>query len=435
MAKKKQITVQMRGAKPRKKQTKQQTQSQNIGFIGQALRSLGGLGGTALGGMIGAPSAGSAVGSSLGAAISRWLGAGDYTVGTNSIVKSSLKAASSIPMMHNTNQSVVIRHREYLGEIKSNTTYTVNGSYELNPGNSKTFPWLSGIATNFQEYSFKGLVFHYVPASGSAISGTSPTLGTVMLQTSYRSTDAPPVSKQELLNEYCSNEVVPMETMAHPVECDPKENPFNVQYVRSGDLGPNETPLMYDLGVTHVATSGQLASGNVLGDLWVTYEVELKKPIVSSNVTTPFKAAFLKRTGTITGSTLLTSMTADGYAGLRFMPAFDGFNNNTFKLQPGQAGTYLVVIQLSGSMSSMTWNAAATYSGCSGTQIDSSGTDNRAVAVTGTGLYISTATRVFGLSVTDNLATPTVTIPTPSVISGTISEVYMWIMPYSVRWT
>ena len=62
-----------------------------------------------------------------------------------------------------------------------------------------------------------------------------------------------------MINEYCSNEVVPMETMAHPVECDPKENPFNVQYVRTLAVAPGETQLMYDLGVTHVATSGQLA--------------------------------------------------------------------------------------------------------------------------------------------------------------------------------
>lgn len=432
MAKKKQITVQMRPAKARKQPQKKK--AQEIGFIGQALRSLGGLGGTALGGMIGAPTAGSAVGSSLGAAISRWLGAGDYTVGTNSIVKSSLKAASSIPMMHNTNQSVVIRHREFLGEIKSNTNFTVNSSFELNPGNSKTFPWLSGIATNFQEYSFKGLVFHYVPASGNAISGTSPTLGTVMLQTSYRSTDAAPQNKQELLNEYCSNEVVPMETMAHPVECDPKENPFNVQYVRSGDLASNETPLMYDLGVTHVATSGQLASGNTLGDLWVTYEVELKKPIVSSNVTTPFKSSFTRRTGTITTTTLLTGALADGYGGLRFMPALEGFLNNTFKLQPGQTGTYLVTMTLSGTLTSLTWNNSATYSGCGATQIKADGSTETTAAVTGTGLSITNATRSFGLNITDALAIPTFTFPTPTA-TGTINEVYMWIMPYNVRWT
>ena len=49
---------------------------------------------------------------------------------------------------------------------------------------------------------------------------------------------------------------------------------------------------MYDLGVTHVAVSGQQANDVVLGDLWVTYEVELKKPILYSNVTSPGVALF-----------------------------------------------------------------------------------------------------------------------------------------------
>jgi len=51
----------------------------------------------------------------------------------------------------------------------------------------------------------------------------------------------------------------------------------------------NDNKLLYDLGVTYVATSGQQTNGAVLGDLWVTYEIELKKPMVYTNVT-PFNS-------------------------------------------------------------------------------------------------------------------------------------------------
>jgi hypothetical protein len=34
-----------------------------------------------------------------------------------------LKAATSIPAMHNDGQSVIIRHREYLGEVRGSTTF------------------------------------------------------------------------------------------------------------------------------------------------------------------------------------------------------------------------------------------------------------------------------------------------------------------------
>jgi len=378
-----------------------------------------------LGGAFGAQAAGSAAGSSLGAAVSRWLGAGDYSVASNTIVKSSLKAASSVPMMHNFGQNVVVRHREYLGEIRGSTAFTVQDSFELNPGNSRTFPWLSGIAQNFQEYSFKGVVFHYVPSSGSAISGTSPALGTVMMQTSYRSTDTAPTNKAELLNEYCSNEAVPSETMAHPIECDPKENPFNVQYVRNRPLSSGETALMYDLGVTHIATSGQLASGNVLGDLWVTYEVELKKPILSSNATSSFKALSAYTTGTITAGTLVSTI---GTATIPDSSMSVLFSNNTITIAEGTTGKYVVTVTILGTLSSCSWTGPLTYTNCNSANIGPNITRTEAT-ITGTGMSISSVSRSFGLDTVDPATSSVITIPTPSPIGGTITNVLVTITP------
>lgn len=336
--------------KPRKKETEKMT------LLGQALRSLGGLGGGALGTMFGAPGVGGAVGTSLGGAISKWLGSGDYNVSSNTIVKQSLKAAASIPSMHNDGQTVVIRHKEYLGEIKGSTVYTVQRSYELNPANPTTFPWLSSIAESFQEYKFRGVVFHYVPSSGSAISGTSPALGTVMLQTSYRSSDTPPASKVEMLNEYCSNEVVPSEPMAHPIECDPKENPFNIMYVRNGPPPAGDSKLMYDLGITHVATSGQLASGNVIGDLWITYEVELKKPIVYSNVTSRDVSAQFNYSGVTDVANLFDLGKIVNVLGTNFVTPQP---NNTILINPGRGAgrRVLFVLRYSGASN---WTASTT---------------------------------------------------------------------------
>jgi len=263
--------------------------------IGKALRMLGGAGGNALGGMVGLSKAGGQAGTSLGGAISKWLGFGDYVVRMNSVVN---RASTGVPMMHKDGQTVTIRHREYIAQIKGSQTFTVQGSYVLNPGQRATFPWLSTIANSFQEYRFKGVVFHYIPSSGNAVSSTNAALGTVMLQTSYRSNDTPPTTKAELLNEYWSGESVPSDTFAHPIECDPNENPFNVQYISSDDVPSSDSVLLYDLGVTHVCSSGQQIDGSTLGDLWVTYEVELKKPIVASNVTSNYQVVSASATPT-----------------------------------------------------------------------------------------------------------------------------------------
>nr|WRQ65340.1 structural protein [Tolivirales sp.] len=288
MAKNKQTRVVVQ---PRKKSAKQKKE---LTRLGAALRSLGGLGGGAVGSLIGMPTAGAATGSSLGAALSRWLGSGDYEVSQNSLV-SSLKASGSIPAMHKDGQTVTIRHREFLCEVRGTTTFQVQQVLPINPGMDKTFPWLANIAQQFQQYRIRGMVFHYIPTSGNAVSSTNNALGSVMLQTSYRASDIAPATKVELLNEYWSTEVVPSETVAHPIECNPSENPFNVQYVRGTDTIPTgDSVLMYDLGRTYLATSGQQTSGVILGDLWVTYEIELKKPVLYNNVlpTEYFSARF-----------------------------------------------------------------------------------------------------------------------------------------------
>lgn len=308
--------------------------------VGKLIRQIGSMGGGALGAYAGMPMAGSAAGNSLGAAISKWLGFGDYTVASNSIVQ---KASTGIPMMHKEGQSVTIRHREFIATVESTTGFAVTRSFQLNPGNSQTFPWLSTIANSFQEYKFKGIVFHYIPTSGNAISGTSPSLGSVMMQTSYRANDTAPSTKSELLNEYWSGEAVPSETFAHPIECNPAENPFNVQYVRRGDIPSSDNQLFYDLGVTHVCTQGQLAAGNTLGDIWVTYEVELKKPIVASNVT-----SLVTSYAGVAETPLATIAAIYGGMGKRYGSAtLRGVNNSVVWDLP-TAGTYILSTEVVG---------------------------------------------------------------------------------------
>lgn len=293
--------------------------------------------------MLGAPAAGGMIGTSLAGALSKWLGAGDYNIGTNSVVQRSLKAASSIPSMHSDAQSIVVRHKEYLGEVKSSVNFSVQQSFPLNPGAISTFPWLSGIANRFQEYRIRGAVFHYIPTSGSAVSSTNAALGSVMLQTSYRTTDNPPESKVEMLNEYCSNEVVPCEAMAHPIECDPKENPFNVQYVRTGPVPAGETALMYDLGQTHLAVSGCQTSGFVIGDLWVTYEIELKKPLIASNVTSNVLSCTQVYTTGLTAVAIFGTSTAVTNGPLQATTLL-----NTITFPKGSQGIFYIFVGIGG---------------------------------------------------------------------------------------
>jgi hypothetical protein len=230
--------------------------------------------------MLGMPSSGASTGRSLGAALSQWLGSGDYSVGTNSLV--SKARSGTIPAMHNSGQSVVVRHKEYLGDVYSGTGtptgFSINSTYALNPGLAASFPWLAPVAANYQEYTWKGIVYHFVSTSGNA-TGANTSLGTVAMATNYRATAPAYTSRLSMLNEFFATDAKPSEDFVHPIECDPKENPFNVQYVRSAAVPAGEDPKTYDLGVTTIATQGMQTAGENLGELWVSYEVELRKPI------------------------------------------------------------------------------------------------------------------------------------------------------------
>jgi hypothetical protein len=142
---------------------------------------------------------------------------------------------------------------------------------------------------------------------------------------------------------------MPSETFVHPIECDPKENPFKIQYVRTGSLSASDNPLLYDLGTTWIATSGMQTDGQVLGDLWVTYEMELRKPVISSNVTQINQWHQVRvLTGLNSANPFGTSRADLG------IPIMTSYSGNEVTCNPGISGTYMFTytLQASGAISS-----------------------------------------------------------------------------------
>lgn len=399
---------------PQKKKTKNKKE-QEITAIGKALRSLGGLGGSALGGMVGQSAIGGTLGTGLGAVVSRWLGQGDYSVQSNSVVKSALRASTSIPNMHKDDQTITIRHKEFLTSIKGSQLFEVQRFFILQPGDTNTFPWASGIAARFQQYRIKGMVFHYVPTSGYAVSGTNPAIGAVMIQTSYRANDSPPASKTEMLNEYWASEASPADSFCHPIECSPKENPFSVHYVRTVPPPESDTPLMYDLGVTYIATQGMPANGNVVGDLWVTYEIELSKPLIKSNTHDTVRdgnAQVVSVNGSITPSAIFGSTTVTAKGSLPFT-----VTGNTIAFPKGTVGEFVVNINIfaASTFTAMNLTGEPDCFGCTLVSLGATGAMYTRTQLGGSGGTIATGHYVFQVRLDDpSVGVPYVLIPTLS---------------------
>ena len=230
------------------------------------LSSLGALGG----GLLGGPS-GAALGSSAGSLISRITGFGDYKVSRNSI-----SMGTSVPTFRSNKGGVVLCHREFLTDVSGSTGFALN-DYEINPGLARSFPYLSSIAYNFEEYEFRGLVFEYRPSSGMAVSSTASSLGVVILATDYDVLNTTFTSKQQMESYEFATATIPFTECIHPVECARGSGVLDNLYTRVGAIPPNADQRMYDLGRFQIATSG-MQSVYTVGELWVSYDIILKKP-------------------------------------------------------------------------------------------------------------------------------------------------------------
>lgn len=235
--------------------------------------------GSKLGTMFNAPYL-KGVGKWLGSGIGSIFGSGDYTVVGPRPEYNVLMNGNQIPQFSSTSGSNIICHREYLGDIGATTNFTVN-NYPLNPGISKTFPWLSVIAQNFQQYKFHGVIFEFRPLLTDFVVGGAP--GVVVLSTNYNA-DAPSYNtKQEMENSEFAVSCKPTVSMIHGIECATNQTVLSQLYVRNGANPAGVDLKTTDLGKMQFATQNNPA-GSDLGELWVSYCVEFFKPILPNDV-------------------------------------------------------------------------------------------------------------------------------------------------------
>jgi hypothetical protein len=212
-------------------------------------------------------------------------GSGAYRMRHNTV------AAGAAPaMFSSTADGMRVVHREFIGDVFGSTAFT-STQFGINPGDVGTFPWLSGLASNFEEYKFHGLVFEYRPTSGASVASANTALGTVLLATQYNVLDAPFPGKQEMDAYEYSTSTVPFTGTLHGVECAPTLNPVATLYIRHGIGAVTGDPRMYDLGTTTVAAVGMQGAYDV-GELWVSYDVMFRKPRISPDASDGISASY-----------------------------------------------------------------------------------------------------------------------------------------------
>ena len=222
----------------------------------------------------------------------QFAGRGAYSDAThvNNLMMDGGSSTSSVPVFTNTGDetgTVVITHREYVSDIyapgvaNGNAVNFENRPFALNPALQSSFPFLSQIAQNYDEYEFVQLVYSY--RSTTTDNGTTSTgqCGTVIMCTNYNASASPFSDKQTMVEYAHAHSCKLTEHMIHGVECDPSKSALSTQlYTRSNPVVTSQDLKTYDKGVFQIAIANCPATFNgfPVGELWVDYTVALRKP-------------------------------------------------------------------------------------------------------------------------------------------------------------
>lgn len=266
--------------------------------------------------------AGSALGGLAHQAIHSLTGFGDYSLPNYELKSNSLLEIGDPPRIENAGKEFVVRHREYIGDLYSGVAGAPGAaqpspftlvSYPINPGLNQTFPWLTNVASRFEEYSIEGMMFEYKSLYSDAVVQTGGSLGAVILATEYNAAKPNFASKIEMENYEFAQSSKPSVSMAHPIECSPHQTPLNELYIRqpTTDLDGQDIKT-YDLGKFQIASQGIPVSGSSvsLGEIWVTYQIRLFKPRVSQYVDSGFFEGYVNNVVQASGGNFLNEAEA-----------------------------------------------------------------------------------------------------------------------------
>lgn len=264
-------------------------------------RSIGQAIGAALGSKVGQPAIGAKLGGTAAAKLSRLIGHGDYEMSdpvvSNSLVKGNVPATANFS--RDNMGRIRLRKREFIKNVRCTGDDFSIDSVICQPGLTEPFPYLSNIARNFTKYEPHGIVYEFV----SLVSPYSSVaqMGSIVMCFNTNQGDSSYTNKAAMENTGGAISFRPDKNCVFGVECAEKLRPYKQYFVRSGSTEYTSNT-SEDFGRMYIAQSGlpsTYSKGDVLGELWVTYDIEFDVPRMPLD-----EAGFFNVAGTI-GSTLM----------------------------------------------------------------------------------------------------------------------------------
>jgi len=187
------------------------------------------------------------------------------------------------------NGNVIIVNREYIRDIGGSDTFE-NSTFSVNPGVATTFPWLSQVADSYEEYRIRGMVFQFKSTSTPyTVNQKSPSIGMVIMSAQYNVNNPRFTNKRDMENYIGAQSASVLQDQLFAIR--PDTDPLKILYIRQGIPTENNYDLrMYDMCRFELATIGvnvntdDILVSNLVGELWVSYEIELIKPRLRDTV-------------------------------------------------------------------------------------------------------------------------------------------------------
>lgn len=244
--------------------------------------------GAAAGSYVGQPTLGSIAGTQVGKRLSKAIGSGDYEI-VNDVKANSLFKGDgpSLPSFGGSS-ATRFKHREYVGDVYAgaNNSFSIQ-KWAVQPAYADSFPFLSQLTRNFTRYHMKGLIYEFVSTTSPYLAGGA--MGSVILAMQYDPIAPDFSTKAQMDNSDFAISVRPDSSVMYGVEC--VGQPVQGYYLRTGGTLINQPLNFTDMGNMYVGVQNTtIAAGTSLGELWVTYDVEMSIPRIS-----PGRYGFLRQ--------------------------------------------------------------------------------------------------------------------------------------------
>ena len=236
--------------------------------------------------------AGAKVGSWVGGKLQQWFsslfGSGDYNIQAQSVgdIKSnSLIAGSSVPSFSTNGGGgdvTRIAFHEFVTNIKMTAAFNCQ-TFDIDITAPRTFPWVSRLARNYQQWRLVGCVFFLRSLSSDTAVAPTQGMGSVAGAVRYDVHSDPPTSKAEILNSMFASSAKPSQNQALPLECAPKMTIISPLKVLP--IGAIRSDLQfYQMAKLDICTEGAANDYEDALELHVAYEVEFLKPCTQDSV-------------------------------------------------------------------------------------------------------------------------------------------------------